>query len=158
MIFVTLGTQDKSFTRLLKMVDECIASGLIKEEVIVQAGCTKYTSNNMKIYDFISPTDMFKYIKESKYIITHGGVGSILSSLNLNKKVIAVARLSKYKEHSNDHQLEIIKEFTKLGYILDGTNNLAQAILKLNNFTPKKYQSNQTSFVKLITDYIDNVK
>ena len=42
MILVTLGTQDKSFVRLLKAIDREIKKGNIKEKVIVQAGYTKY--------------------------------------------------------------------------------------------------------------------
>lgn len=156
MIFVILGTQDKQFTRLLDDVAKCIKKGLIKEKVIVQAGHTKYESKNMEIFDFVNPSDMKDYIKKSKYIITHGGVGSILDSLKCNKKVIAVARLSKYKEHTNDHQLQIIDEFTKLGYIIDGSNNLEKAIKNLDNFKLNKYQSNNENFIKLISDYIDN--
>ena len=83
-------------------------------------------------------------------------MGTIIDSLNLNKKVIAVARLKKFKEHVNDHQLEIVKEFAKEGYILDGTNNLEKQILKVKDFKPKKYQSNNDNFVNLIRDYINN--
>ena len=42
MIFVSLGTQDKSFKRLLDAIEKQIDKGNIKEEVIVQAGYTKY--------------------------------------------------------------------------------------------------------------------
>ena len=49
MILITLGTQDKAFTRVLEKVDELIEKKIIKEEVIVQAGHTKYKSKNMKI-------------------------------------------------------------------------------------------------------------
>ena len=58
MIFVTLGTQDKDFSRLLKAIDREIEKGTIKEKVIVQAGHTKYESKNMEIFDLI-PTDEF---------------------------------------------------------------------------------------------------
>ena len=52
MVFVTLGTQDKPFDRLLKAIDKEIEKGTIKGEVVVQAGCTKYESkNNMKLFD-----------------------------------------------------------------------------------------------------------
>ena len=51
MILVTLGTQDKSFVRLLKAIDREIKKGNIKEKVIVQAGYTKYNSKNMEIFD-----------------------------------------------------------------------------------------------------------
>ena len=51
MIFVTLGTQDKPFKRLIKAVEKQVMLGNIKQEVIVQAGCTKYKTNleNIKI-------------------------------------------------------------------------------------------------------------
>ena len=155
MIFVTLGTQDKSFKRLLDKVSECIDLGLIKDEVIVQAGCTNYPSDKMKIFDYLDKSEMEKYIKKAKYIITHGGVGTIINCLDLNKKVIAVARLKEYGEHHNDHQLEIINEFSNDGYIING-EDLSNAIKKVDLFKPKKYVSNNKNFVKLITNYIDN--
>ena len=155
MIFVTLGTQDKKFPRLLKTVEELIDSGVIKEKVIAQVGSTDYHSNKLEIIDYLSQVEMLRLIKEAKYIITHGGVGTIIESLNLGKKVIAVPRLKEYKEHVNDHQLEIVSEFSKLGYILDGSN-LEEAIKKLDDFTPKKYESNNSNFVKLIDNYITN--
>jgi UDP-N-acetylglucosamine transferase subunit ALG13 len=53
MILVTLGTQDKDFSRLLKAIDKLIEKKVIKEKVIVQAGYTKYKSKNMQIFDFV---------------------------------------------------------------------------------------------------------
>ena len=155
MIFVTLGTQVKEFPRLLNMVEELIDKGIIKEEVIAQIGSTKYSSKKMKLIDYMSKDEVLNYIKKSQFIITHGGVGTIIDSLNLNKKVIAVARLKKYKEHVNDHQLEIIEEFAKDGFIINGNNNLEDAISKLNDFKPKKYKSNNDNFTKLIADFIN---
>ena len=57
-------------------------------------------------------------IEKSDYIITHGGVGSIIDSLKKNKKVIAVPRLGKYNEHVNDHQVEIIESFNENNFSL----------------------------------------
>ena len=99
MIFVVLGTQDKSFERLLKAIDEQIEMKNIKEKVIVQAGSTKYKSKNMKILDLIPIKDFNSYIKKSKYIISHGGVGTILDAIKMKKKVIVVPRLKKYGEN-----------------------------------------------------------
>lgn len=153
MIFISLGTQDKEFPRLLENVEKLIDKKIINDEVVAQIGSTKYTSNKMNLMDYIPRNDFLNYIKESEFIITHGGVGTIIDSLNLNKKVIAVPRLKKYKEHVNDHQLEIISEFSKLGYIIDGSN-LEEAINKLDDFSPKKYNSNNKNFVDLIDKYI----
>ena len=104
MILVTLGTQDKSFDRLLKAIDKEIENKNIKEKVIVQAGYTKYKSDNMKIFDLVSEEELEKLVKKCDLLITHGGVGSILLGIRNNKKVIAAARLKKYGEHTNDHQ------------------------------------------------------
>ena len=103
MIFVTLGTNDESFERLLKAIDKEIDKGTIKEKVIVQAGCTKYESKNMEILDLVPRDEFEKLISECNLLITHGGVGSILTGINKGKKVIAVPRLAKYNEHGNDH-------------------------------------------------------
>ena len=81
MILVLLGTQNNSFHRLLEEIEKDIKNGLIKEKVLVQAGCTKFKSKDMEIFDFVSREKIEKLIEESSYVICHGGVGSILSSL-----------------------------------------------------------------------------
>lgn len=158
MILVTLGTQDNSFERLLKEIDKCIENGYIREEVIVQAGKTKYNSKRLKIYDFLSKNKMEEYIKKSNYIITHGGVGSIITALKENKKVIAIPRKKEYKEHVNNHQEQIVENFNNSGYII-GVNDvidLQDALKKIPIFEPKKYKSNTNNFIDLVENYIDN--
>ena len=58
MILVVLGTQDKQFTRLLDDVSREIELGHIKDEVIVQAGQTKYSSDKIESW---SSWDESKY-------------------------------------------------------------------------------------------------
>ena len=157
MIFVTLGTQDKDFSRLLKAIDKEIERGIIKDKVVVQAGYTKYESKNMEIFDLI-PTDEFNsLIEKSDLVITHGGVGNILSAIKKGKPVIAAARLKKFKEHTNDHQRQIIDEFTKQGYILElrDFNKLGKMLEKAKSFKAKKFKSNTKNMIKLIEDYIE---
>ena len=158
MIFVTLGTQDKSFKRLLQNIDECINKGIIKDKLIVQAGYTKYNSDNMQIFDLLDKDEFDKYIKNCDLLITHGGVGSILTGLKNNKKVIAAPRLAKYNEHMNDHQTQIVTNFSKMGYILayNEGDNLAKIIEDSKKFKPKKYVSNTNNVIKIIKDFIDN--
>lgn len=157
MILVTLGTQDKSFERLLKAIDKEIEKGNIKEKVLVQAGHTDYKSKNMEIFKEVSNDKLEKLISDASLIITHGGVGSILSALKQHKKVIATPRLSKYNEHTNDHQKQIVEEFGKLGYILPlkDLNKLDKILVKSKTFKPKEYKSNNEEFKRLIKDYIE---
>lgn len=158
MIFVTVGTQDVPFDRLLKAVEKQIKNGNIKEEVIVQCGKTKFKSKNMKFINFLEIEEFNKLIKKANLIICHGGVGSILDGLKNNKVVIACPRLAKYKEHNNDHQLEIINKFSNDGYIipLKDPNKLDIALEQALIFRPKKYKSNTNNMIKIIEDFIDN--
>ena len=158
MILVTLGTQDKSFKRLLDAIQEEINKGNIKDKVVVQAGCTKYESKDMEIFDLIDRDKFAELMKSCDILITHGGVGSIITGLKNDKKVIAAPRLAKYKEHTNDHQLQIIEKFSDTGLILPlyDFNNLAKTLKDIKKFKPKKYKSNTENMIKLIEDYIDN--
>ncbi len=158
MILVTLGTQDKEFTRVLKEIDRLIEKKVICEEVIVQAGYTKYESKNMKIFDYVSKKELEEYMDKASFIITHCGVGSIFDCLKKNKKIIAVARLSKYKEHNNDHQLELLEEFSKENFIIPVVemDEMESAIKKVKTFKPAMYKSNNLNMVNLVDNYIDN--
>ena len=157
MILVLLGTQNNDFHRLLDEIERLISKQVIKDEVIVQAGYTKYETDKMKIMDLIPREELSKYQEEANIIITHGGVGSIISSIEKAKKVIAVPRLHKYQEHVNDHQKDIVESFDKKGYIIGikDVSELENAIQKLKDFNPVKYEKNNEKMLKLISDFID---
>ena len=159
MILVLLGTQNNSFYRLLEEIERNIKDGTIKEEVIVQAGYTKFESDRMKVIDFMSKEQLEQFQDEADLIITHGGVGSIISSIEKGKKVIAVPRMHEYGEHVNNHQKEIVKDFNDKGYIIgvEKVEDLKQAIIKSKDFEPKKYQHNNEKMLKIIEEFIDKV-
>lgn len=158
MILVTLGTQNNSFYRLLEEIEKEIEKGIISEEIVVQAGYTKFTSENMKIFDLMSREELEKFQDKADLIITHGGVGSIITSIKKQKKVIAVPRLHKYGEHVNDHQKEIIKKFSDSGYIIgiSKIEELENAIKKSKDFVPKKYLPNNEKLLNMVETFINN--
>ncbi|MBO6232729.1 MAG: exopolysaccharide biosynthesis protein [Clostridia bacterium] len=158
MVLVMLGTQNNSFNRLLEEVEKCINNGTIKEEVIVQAGGTNYKSDKMLVLSLITNDELQKYIRRASYVICHGGVGSIISSIKEGKKVISVPRYEKYGEHVNDHQVQIVESFTEQGLIkgIKEVNELENAILEIDKFEPQKFVSNTQNVISMITDFIDN--
>ena len=157
MILVTLGTQDKTFVRLLDEIDKLINKGIIQDKVIVQAGFTKYSSDNMEIFDLIPQDEFNNLMSKADLVITHGGVGNIISALEKNKKVIAVPRLAKYKEHINDHQTQIIAKFNALGYIigLQDVDELENAFKKVKKFKPQKFVHDNSKMLNLVSQLID---
>jgi UDP-N-acetylglucosamine transferase subunit ALG13 len=157
MILVLLGTQHNSFERLLKEIEKCIEQNVIKEEVIVQAGHTKFESKNMKIVDMVSMQELNNLIIKANLIITHGGVGSITTALKNNKKIIAVPRLKKYGEHVNDHQLQIVESFAENGYLkkVIDIEDLPKVIQEIEEFAPNKFVSNTGNIIKIIAEYIE---
>lgn len=162
MILVLLGTQNNSFHRLLEKLDELVEKKVIDEKIVVQAGYTKYESKNMRIFGLIPQEELERYQEQADLIITHGGVGSIISSIKRGKKVIAVPRLHKYHEHVNDHQTQIIENFSIKNYIIgiNEVDELEQAILKAKNFVPEKYEiknHEENKVIKIIENFIDNL-
>ena len=122
MMLVMVGTHPQRFDRLLEAVDNLIADGTIKEDVIMQTGYSHYIPKNAKWFKFISYDEMISLIKKSSKIVTHGGIGSVLLSVRYNKPTIVMPRLMKFNEHTNDHQLEIVKELVNQNKIIQVYN------------------------------------
>lgn len=157
MVFVTLGTQNQQFTRI---IDYVINSKVLENElIIVQSGNTKYNKEYDKkriyIYDFIFKEEYVGNIQNASLVITHGGVGSIFDGLLNKKKVFAIPRLSKNLEHVDDHQFEICEILEKEGYISymhrekTSLNDFDEYINSIKNTNYKEYIKN-TDFLKIL--------
>ena len=143
MIFVTVGTHEQPFDRLLKCIDKMVEEGKIKEKVIIQKGYTDYEPQHCESNKLISYEDMQKYTNEARIVVTHGGPASFIAPLAIGKIPVVVPRKKEYNEHVNNHQVEFSKEVEKrMGNIIvaetdeeieDAIINYDQKIQKLNN-------------------------
>ncbi len=157
MILFTIGTQKQSFKRLFNYID----SLNIKEQIIIQGGKGRFSFKNPNIeyYDFFNYDEMNQKIDEARIIITHGGGGTIFKALEKGKKVIVVPRLKEYKEHINDHQLEITKYLVDNNYVLmaltkeELINNIN--IIEKHKFS--KYYNNNENFILKIEKEINSL-
>ncbi len=159
MIFVTLGTQNFNFIRLLKAVDRAIENNAIREEVVAQIGNNKFQSEHIKCIPFLDKEAFNNYMNAARFIISHGGTGSIITALKSGKKVIVAPRLAKYDEHIDDHQLEILHAFTKMKLIIPLNRNLEDLEEKIKNIQQYKlnsFRSNSNDFNKNLTHLIKN--
>ncbi|MBW3095448.1 beta(1,3)galactosyltransferase EpsH [Bifidobacterium sp. 64T4] len=157
MIFVTVGSQKFQFNRLIRKVDELVASGEITEEVFSQIGVSDYIPKHGKYSRFLNRDEFFEISGECDIVITHGGTGAIIGAVKRGKKVIAVPRLAKYKEHVDDHQLQILHQFDEMGLILPcyDVDGLPEALKQVRELTFNTYESNTDTIVHSIERFID---
>lgn len=107
MIFVTVGTQ-LPFDRLISTVDVWAANNNISD-VFAQTGPTELRPSYIHSADFVSPSEAREHFMKSDFIISHAGMGSILTSLQYRKPIIIMPRRAVLGEHRNDHQLATAK-------------------------------------------------
>lgn len=122
LIFICVGSRSYQFNRLFVKLDELCEKGIIKEDMFAQIGTSAYKPKHYPYKDFISEEEFQVKINEAHIVISHGASGSIMKALNAKKKVIAVARLEKYGEHINDHQIQINEAFASNKYLLSVSN------------------------------------
>lgn len=109
MIFVTVGTHEQPFNRLVKYIDKLKEKGVIEEDVIIQTGFSTYepqfcTSSKLFPYQV-----MLKNVADARIVITHGGPSSFIMPLQVGKIPIIVPRQKQYDEHVNNHQVDFSK-------------------------------------------------
>ena len=116
MIFVTMGTGHYGFDRLVREMDQIAAS--INETVLMQIGNTDYEPQNAEFFRFCSPQQLEQYVRDSRLVVSHVGVGTIMLLLKLAKPFILVPRMRKYGENIDDNQVETAEPLEKEGVIV----------------------------------------
>ena len=163
MIFVTVGTHEQPFDRLLKYIDKIVGEGLIKEKIIVQKGYTNYKLQNCESYKLLGYDEMKKYIEEARVVITHGGPASFMSPLAIGKTPIVVPRKKQFNEHVNDHQLLFAREVEKRMkniIVVEDEEKIINAIVEYNSKVEKlrkKNNCNNANFCNRLSEEINDL-
>jgi len=155
MIFLTVGTVFP-FDRLVRAVDQAIADGLIAEPVLAQIGDTELKPDNMEYARMVSKDDFKRSMAESEYLISHAGIGSIVTALELNKRMIVMPRLKRLGEHVNDHQVGTAHKFEDLGHVLAAydVSELRAKIKEIASFKPKPRQANPEPMIQRVSEFL----
>ena len=111
MIFLTVGTQDP-FDRLVKAVDHwAIARGRGAEvfgQITDRAG---YRPVSFESASFLDPDSYQVRCAEADLIVAHAGMGTIITSMRLGKRVVIMPRREHLREQRNDHQWGTAQRF-----------------------------------------------
>ena len=138
MIFVTVGTHEQQFNRLVECVDQMKEKGLLQEEVIIQTGFSTYEPKYCTWQKLIPFQQMVKNVEQARIVITHGGPSSFIMPLQIGKIPIVVPRQKQYEEHVNDHQVDFCRAVSqRQGNIIlaEEMDALEQAILNYDEIT-----------------------
>ncbi len=109
MIFVTVGTHEQPFNRLIQKIDELKKDGTIQDDVIIQTGFSTYEPKYCQWSKLIPYQQMVKNVADARIVITHGGPASFIMPLQIGKTPIVVPRQHQFNEHVNDHQVEFAR-------------------------------------------------
>lgn len=115
MIFLTVGTQ-LPFERLIQSMDEWAAKNP-DVEVFAQVGETQYQAKHMVAQENLSPEEYQEKFNAASIVISHVGMGTIISGLSIGKPMVLMPRQASLGEHRNDHQLATARKFETFSLI-----------------------------------------
>ncbi|AWK51244.1 multidrug MFS transporter [Clostridium beijerinckii] len=163
MIFVTVGTHEQSFNRLVEYIDNLKGSGKITEDVIIQTGYSTYEPKKCNWYNLIPYKEVMRNVAEARIVITHGGPSSFIMPLQAGKIPIVVPRQKQFDEHINNHQIEFVRavherqgniipvyEIEKLEEIIRDYENIVAEM-------PKEMLSNNRKFNRKLDSIVGNI-
>ena len=163
MIFVTVGTHEQQFDRLIKKIDELKEQGTIQEPVFIQSGYSTYEPQYCQWKKLLPYKEMQEKIQMAHIVITHGGPSSFISVLQAGKNPVVVPRRAEFEEHVNDHQVDFAKkvyerqkniilaeDVEKLGEILQHYDQTVEGM-------PKEMKSNNLEFNRKLGKIVDEL-
>jgi UDP-N-acetylglucosamine transferase subunit ALG13 len=110
-IFVTVGTQEFPFDRLLSGLDG------IDEELVVQGGPSSVRPEGATWFDYLSYPEVRALARRSRVVVCHAGVGSVMTAVAEGKRPVVVPRLKRYRETVDDHQLPFARRLAEAGLV-----------------------------------------
>ena len=111
MIFVTVGTHEQPFNRLVEYMDKWADEH--DEEVKMQTGFSTYEPKHCEWSKLYPYSQMVELVEKARIVITHGGPSSFIMPLQVGKIPIVVPRKKEFDEHVNNHQVEFSRQVAK---------------------------------------------
>lgn len=158
MIFLTVGSEFP-FDRLVKAVDELARVIAPEEEIFAQIGDGKYIPQNMKWAAQLDRESFDEHLRQSRAVISHAGMGTIIKCMELQKPLLVVPRQKRFGEHVNDHQVGSARAFEAKGDILAvyDIETLPQRFRELDSFQPPALRDGPRNIIKCVRDFLQTV-
>jgi len=154
MIFVTVGTHEQPFDRLIQCVDKLAQEKIIDDKIVIQTGFSRYIPQFCEYRQFFPYSDMIQFIENAGIVITHGGPSSFIPALERGKIPVVVPRQKKFGEHINNHQLDFVKRFARIQkniIFAENEEDIRNAVLHYDELVknmPEKFISHNAEFTE----------
>jgi UDP-N-acetylglucosamine transferase subunit ALG13 len=112
-VVVSVGTQDGyQFDRLYRSLAPLLAG----KEVLWQTGPQDVTRFGIRDARASVPhAELQTAVREADLVVAHAGTGAALTAIEADKCPVLVPRRSQFREHVDDHQLQIAGELSRRG-------------------------------------------
>lgn len=163
MIFVTVGTHEQQFNRLIQYIDELKGWGDISEDLFMQTGYCTYKPKHCPWSKLIPYKTMVTNVAKSRIVITHGGPSSFIMPLQIGKIPIVVPRMKEFNEHVNNHQVEFIKAIHKGQgniipvYEIEKLSEVIRCYEDIVAGMPKEILSNNAKFNENLSKIVNDI-
>jgi exopolysaccharide biosynthesis glucuronosyltransferase PssE len=109
LILVTVGAQ-MPFDRMVRAIDGW-ARDRKRTDIYAQIGPTRWQPQSIEWATFLSPTEFVSRVKAADAIVSHAGMGSILTAMQHGKPILIMPRRGDLQETRNDHQVATAERF-----------------------------------------------
>jgi len=106
-ILLTVGMQ-LGFDRLIRAIDELAPH--LPMPVLAQTGMGAYTPHHMEVRPRIAPVEFDALARDAALIVSHAGIGTVLTARRLGKPIVLFPRRAALGEHRNDHQVATARQ------------------------------------------------
>ena len=163
MIFVTVGTHEQQFNRLIACVDGMKQRGEIQEDVVIQTGSCTYEPQSCQWAKTFSYQKMQQLVSDARIVITHGGPSSFFAPMMMGKIPVVVPRTKRLHEHVNDHQVRFCRQLQELGSSIlvaedeQQLRNILQNYDEIIHSMRGRFESGNKAFNKKFAEIVDEL-
>lgn len=163
MIFVTVGTHEQQFNRLVAYVDGMKQRGEIQEEVVIQTGFSTYEPQSCQWAKTFPYQKMQQFVSDARIVITHGGPSSFFAPMMMGKIPVVVPRTKRLHEHVNDHQVRFCRQLQELGSSIlvaedeQQLRNILQNYDEIIHSMSDRFESGNEAFNRKFAEIVDEL-
>jgi UDP-N-acetylglucosamine transferase subunit ALG13 len=125
--FLSVGTHTQPFPRLLGMVEDAVARGLLPRPIVAQLGVSKTESQEIEVRPWLDRAQFQRELSGAELVIGHCGAGFVGAAISVGQRPMILPRLATHHEHVDDHQLQLLHKLAELRLVVALDERITEA-------------------------------